>query len=396
MDINNSLYKILVVDDIRANVMLLKALLKKSNYQVLEAYNGKEALEVFEREKPDLILLDIMMPIMDGYQVMSTIRNGEQNPDIAIILITALDNKEDVVKGFNAGANDYIAKPFNNEELEARVRHQISLTAAKREIEQKTKDLIFAINNRDKLYSVIAHDLRSPLSSVKMIISLLVTELKKEGISSELFFLLDEANSTTENLFILLDNLLKWTKNQIGRLNICLQYFDIVNVVYGLKELYTLMAHNKNIQIQITEDSPSIEIISDPDLVKTIIRNFISNALKFSYSGGRVQIHISNLENHIQVKVEDFGSGIAEDKKQNLLSDKETGYTSYGTNNEEGSGLGLSLCKEFTEKLGGEIWFESELEKGSSFYMKIPKIYPFKDAKFPKRYLIENGLEPEA
>lgn len=109
MDINNSLYKILVVDDIRANVMLLKALLKKSNYQVLEAYNGKEALEVFEREKPDLILLDIMMPIMDGYQVMSTIRNGEQNPDIAIILITALDNKEDVVKGFNAGANDYIA-----------------------------------------------------------------------------------------------------------------------------------------------------------------------------------------------------------------------------------------------------------------------------------------------
>ena len=156
------------------------------------------------------------------------------------------------------------------------------------------------------------------------------------------------------------------------------------------------MAHNKNIQIQITEDSPSIEIISDPDLVKTIIRNFISNALKFSYSGGRVQIHISNLENHIQVKVEDFGSGIAEDKKQNLLSDKETGYTSYGTNNEEGSGLGLSLCKEFTEKLGGEIWFESELEKGSSFYIKIPKIYPFKDAKFPKRYLIENGLEPEA
>ncbi|MDD4068730.1 MAG: response regulator, partial [Bacteroidales bacterium] len=137
MEINNSDYKILIVDDVKANVMLLKALVKKNDFQIIEAFDGKQALEMFEAHKPDLILLDIMMPILDGYQVLEKIRTGSINTDVSVILITALDNKEEVVKGFSAGANDYISKPFNNKELEARIRHQISLIAAKQEIDQK-------------------------------------------------------------------------------------------------------------------------------------------------------------------------------------------------------------------------------------------------------------------
>lgn len=139
MEINNSDYKILIVDDVKANVMLLKALVKKNDFQIIEAFDGKQALEMFEAHKPDLILLDIMMPILDGYQVLEKIRTGDINNDVSVILITALDNKEEVVKGFSAGANDYISKPFNNKELEARIRHQISLIAAKQEIDKKNK-----------------------------------------------------------------------------------------------------------------------------------------------------------------------------------------------------------------------------------------------------------------
>ncbi|MDD2488869.1 MAG: hybrid sensor histidine kinase/response regulator [Bacteroidales bacterium] len=373
MEIINSNYKILIVDDVKANVMLLKALIKKNNYQILEAGNGKEALDMFELHQPDLILLDIMMPIYDGYQVIDIIRNGNIKPDVDIILITALDNKEDVVKGFNAGANDYISKPFNNEELEARIRHQISLIAAKKEIENKTKDLIAAIKNRDKLYSVIAHDLRSPLSSVKMIITLLVSELKDSNIDKDLFDLLNEANRTTENLFILLDNLLKWTKSQTGRLNISAQNIDIISIVYGLIDLYSLVSQNKSITIKVMSDVLNLEINSDPDIVKTIIRNLLSNAIKFSYPNSEVLIKIEDKEENVLIIVEDHGCGIQEDKKANLLADKECGYTSYGTDNEEGSGLGLSLCQEFTNKLGGEIWFESEFEKGSKFFVSLPK-----------------------
>ena len=377
MEINNSDYKILIVDDVKANVMLLKALVKKNDFQIIEAYDGKQALEMFEEHKPNLILLDIMMPILDGYQVLEKIRTGDVNPDVSIILITALDNKEEVVKGFSAGANDYISKPFNNKELEARVRHQISLIAAKHEIEQKTKDLISAIKNRDKLYSVIAHDLRSPLSSVKMILNLLVSELKNCDINKDLYELLDESNRTTENLFILLDNLLKWTKNQIGKLHLTIQKIDIIGITHGLIGLYSLMTQGKNIKINVISDTESIEITSDTDIFKTIIRNLMSNAIKFSYSGSKINIYIKEKENSVEICVEDFGCGISPEKQALILADKEIGYTSYGTNNEEGSGLGLNLCKEFTEKLGGEIWFESELNKGSKFYISLPKEFPY-------------------
>ncbi len=373
MKINNSDYKILIVDDIKANIMLLKALIKKDNFQVLEAYNGQECLDMLEKHKPDLILLDIMMPILDGYQTMDIIRKGSVNPDVSIIFITALDNKNDIVKGFNSGANDYISKPFNNEELEVRVNHQISLVAANREIEQKTNDLIAAIKNRDRLYSVIAHDLRSPLSSIKMILGLLVSELNENKINNELYDLLNEANRTTEDLFILLDNLLKWTKNQIGKLNVSIQDVDIISIIYGLKDLYSLMCQNKDIKIKISPTIESLEINSDPDIIKTIIRNLLSNAIKFSYKGSEILIKIEDGEDHVIISVEDHGCGISEENKANILIDKGSGYTSYGTNNEEGSGLGLNLCQEFTNKLGGEIWFESELEKGSTFHFSIPK-----------------------
>lgn len=376
MEINNSDYKILIVDDVKANVMLLKALVKKNDFQIIEAFDGKQALEMFEAHKPDLILLDIMMPILDGYQVLEKIRTGSINTDVSVILITALDNKEEVVKGFSAGANDYISKPFNNKELEARIRHQISLIAAKQEIDQKTKDLISAIKNRDKLYSVIAHDLRSPLSSVKMILNLLVSELKNCGISNDLYELLDESNRTTENLFILLDNLLKWTKNQIGKLHLSIQKIDIIGITHGLIGLYSLMTQGKNIEINVISNSESIEIYSDTDIFKTIIRNLLSNAIKFSYSGNKINIYINEKNDSVEICVEDFGCGISPERQALILADKEIGYTSYGTNNEEGSGLGLNLCKEFTEKLGGKIWFESELNKGSKFYISLPKVFP--------------------
>jgi two-component system sensor histidine kinase/response regulator len=374
MEINNSNYTILIVDDIKANVLLLKAIIKKNNFQVIEASNGQECLDMLEEHKPDLILLDIMMPILDGYQTMNIIRNGDIKPDVAIIFITALDNKNDIVKGFNSGANDYISKPFNNEELEVRVNHQISLIAAKREIEQKTNDLITVIKNRDRLYSVIAHDLRSPLSSIKMILSLLSSELSEEKISKELYELLTEANRTTEDLFILLDNLLKWTKTQTGKLNISIQKIDIISIIHGLIDLYNLMSRNKNINIKFASKIEALEVDSDPDIIKTIVRNLISNAIKFSYSENEVIINIEEKDNDVIISVKDNGCGISEENKSSILVNKDSEYTSYGTNNEEGSGLGLNLCVEFTHKIGGEIWFESELDKGSIFYVSIPKI----------------------
>ena len=141
MEINPSEYKILIVDDVMSNVLLLKVLLTNEKFQIATASNGQQAIEQVKTEKPDLILLDVMMPGMSGFEVAQKLKEDPTTMDIPIIFLTALNSTADIVKGFQVGANDFISKPFNKEELLIRVSHQISLIAAKRNIEAKTEEL---------------------------------------------------------------------------------------------------------------------------------------------------------------------------------------------------------------------------------------------------------------
>lgn len=226
MEINPSEYKILIVDDVMSNVLLLKVLLTNEKFAIATASNGRQALEQVEKENPDLVLLDVMMPDMSGFEVAQHLKSNPNTADIPIIFLTALNSTADIVKGFQVGANDFISKPFNKEELIIRVTHQISLVAAKRLILSKTEELQRTIAGRDKLYSVIAHDLRSPMGSIKMVLNMLILNLPSEKIGAEMYELLTMANQTTEDVFSLLDNLLKWTKSQIGKLNVVYQDVD--------------------------------------------------------------------------------------------------------------------------------------------------------------------------
>ena len=159
MEINPSEYKILIVDDVMSNVLLLKVLLTNEKFAIATANNGQQV----KKENPDLVLLDVMMPDLSGFEVAQRLKSNPDTADIPIIFLTALNSTTDIVKGFQVGANDFISKPFNKEELIIRVTHQISLVAAKRIILNKTEELQHTIAGRDKLYSVIAHDLRSPM-----------------------------------------------------------------------------------------------------------------------------------------------------------------------------------------------------------------------------------------
>ena len=231
VEINPSEYTVLIVDDTIANVLLLKVLIGNQKYRIVTAGNGMEALQAVEKESPDLILLDIMMPGMNGYEVAEKLKADPQTQEIPIIFLTALNSTNDIVKGFKTGASDYISKPFNKEELLIRVTHQISLIAAKRLIASQMKELQSTIRGRDRLYSVIAHDLRSPMGSLKMIFNLLMAQLPPEKIGPEMYDMLSMANHTAEETFSLLDNLLKWTKSQIGRLKTVYQEIDMMEVI---------------------------------------------------------------------------------------------------------------------------------------------------------------------
>lgn len=367
---DHSLYTILIVDDVVSNVLLLKVLLSKENYKILTASGGREALALAAEKRPHLILLDVMMPEITGFEVAALLKENPDTTNIPIIFLTALNSTEDIVKGFHAGANDFITKPFNKEELLVRVNHQISLVAAKQLILQKTEELRRTIAGRDKLYSVIAHDLRSPLASIKMVLNMLVMTLPKETIGNEMYQMLEMANHSTEDVFSLLDNLLKWTKSQVGKLNVVYMDFDIHEVIDGIIEVFSLVSASKNIQL-INNSQTAIKVHGDIDMLKTILRNLLSNALKFSYDGSQILIDTKVQDGMAVVSVKDSGKGMSIEDQSKLLK-TETHFSSYGTNNEEGSGLGLLLCQDFANKNGGRLWFESEEGKGSTFYFSVP------------------------
>ena len=372
MQINPAEFKLLVVDDVQTNVLLLKALLSKEGYGILVANNGQEALEVIRNENPDLILLDVMMPGMDGFEVAERLKSEEYRCEIPIIFLTALDDTQSIVNGFKLGAGDFISKPFRKEELMVRIKHQLALVAARRIIEEKNEELRKTIAGRDKMYSVIAHDLRSPMASMKMLLNTIMMSVEKDKIDPDIFDMLEMSNKTSEEVFSLLDNLLKWTKSQLGKLTVIPQKLDISGLADGVVEVMNSVAEVKHIKL-IRTDHESFFVYVDIEMIKSILRNLISNAVKFSNPDSEIKVGIKAEDGKVIVSVTDSGKGIKKEDQHKLLKDS-THFTTYGTNSEEGSGLGLLLCRDFARKNGGELWFESEENLGSVFSFSLPQL----------------------
>lgn len=372
MQINPAEFKLLVVDDVQTNVLLLKALLGKEGYGILVANNGQEALEVIRNENPDLILLDVMMPGMDGFEVAERLKSEEFRCEIPIIFLTALDDTQSIVNGFKLGVGDFISKPFRKEELMVRIKHQLSLVAARRIIEEKNEELRKTIAGRDKMYSVIAHDLRSPMASMKMLLNTIMMSVEKDKIDPDIFDMLEMNNKTSEEVFSLLDNLLKWTKSQLGKLTVIPQKLDISGLADGVVEVMNSVAEVKHIKL-IRTDHESFFVYVDIEMIKSILRNLISNAVKFSNPDSEIKVGIKAEDGKVIVSVTDSGKGIKKEDQHKLLKDS-THFTTYGTNSEEGSGLGLLLCRDFARKNGGELWFESEENLGSVFSFSLPQL----------------------
>lgn len=367
--INRGDYKILVVDDVVSNVLLLKILLTNEGFQVCTANNGEECVKMAKSDNPDLILLDVMMPGISGFDTAVILKKDPETAEIPIIFLTALNNPSELVHGFQVGANDFLTKPFNKEELVMRVMHQIQLVAAKRIIIKQNEELKRTISNRDKMYSVIAHDLRSPMASIRMVLNLAVNAIQPEVVGTEIFELLDKVNKESEETHNLLDNLLKWTKSQTGRMNVVYQDFDLNDVIPGVVDIFVMIADTKKIRLDYTPCKEKLVVRADNDMLKTVVRNFMSNAIKFSPEGSVIEITAERENNFAKINIRDHGVGIAQERIEELF---QKGETTYGTSGEEGSGLGLQLCADFARKNGGDVRVESVLGEGSMFSVLVP------------------------
>ena len=360
-------YSVLIVDDVPTNVMLVQAILKKEGYTLITANSGKMALDIINQCYPNLILLDIMMPEMDGFEVLQRLKENPKTNHIPVIIMSALSDRQSVVKGYQLGAVEYVTKPFQREELVKRVAHRFELFSIKR----IKADLERTIESRDTLYSVIAHDLRSPLGSLQMMNNAILMMVDEQQVGKDVFEMLQMMNKTSEEIFLLLDNLLKWAKNRLDKQIVFKQITDVNGIIDSTAQIYLPVAEQKGITLEIKNMDKELQGFVDIDMLKTVIRNLVSNALKFSYNGGIVTVDTQTKENEIVVSVKDTGKGMTNEEIDKLMN-QNVHFTTYGTNNEKGSGLGLMLCKDFIKLHNGELRVESEPDKGSTFSFTLP------------------------
>jgi len=353
---------ILIVDDNPVNLRVMIQHLADSGFETRIAQSGEDALEQLDIALPDLILLDIMMPGLDGFDTCQQIKQNPKTKDIPIIFMTALSETCNKVKGFRLGAVDYITKPFQQEEVLARINTHLTIQYQKLELARLNA-------TKDRFFSIIAHDLRGVFNPIIISTDVLVRIAQKEAQETMIQFA-EGVQRSTRNAYQLLENLLTWSRVQRGVMAYTPQKIVLNYIISRNISLYSEKAIQKNIQLTGGADSQLIGY-ADDNMIDTVIRNLIYNALKFTRPEGTIDVSAYQEEQTIIVKVVDNGIGI-EKQDQDRLFKIDTKFKTKGTANEEGTGLGLILCKELVEINKGTIQVESELDKGSTFQFTLP------------------------
>lgn len=359
---NSDSKHILIVDDQAKNLQLTARILKEEGYLISLAQSGEKALELLKNQTPDMILLDVMMPGLSGLDTSRKIKEMPELKDIPIIFLTAKNQSEDLVEGFEAGGVDYIVKPFRKQELLVRAKNHLELADSRNRIVQMNK-------TRDKLYGIIAHDLRSPLSGITQTIDA-VSEGYIDTKSDDFKDICQQLRVRTTETMTLLENLIEWTKSQTKAI---LAVPKNNNIHYLLKDcvsLYSFKAIQKNIEI-IMDTSNRHMVYCDFDSIHTVFRNIISNAIKFTPERGKIYISTFTDDIHTTIKVRDTGRGMSREVYEEIMIENRT-YTSPGTNNERGSGLGMLLVKEFVAQNNGRLKVDTEEGQGTEIIVTLP------------------------
>jgi len=355
--------RILIVDDVPKNIQVVASILQKEGYDMAFAQNGNAALAHIQSHTFDLILLDVMMPGMDGFEVCEELKRSHATKDIPIIFLTAKADTDSIVRGFESGAVDYVTKPFNGTELSARVKTHLALRHSQQDLQE-------ANATKDKFFSIIAHDLKNPFNAILGLSELLTEQYNSFDDEQKKEFIC-HIKDTCNNTFKLLQNLLEWSRMQTGKIEWKPDELDLYTSSFENITLFKAGAKNKEINLY-SDIKKNTMVFADPNMVTMIMRNLVSNAVKFTKPGGEVRISSESHEDNEEITISDTGVGIKKEDIEKLFR-IDVHHSTYGTAKEPGTGLGLILCKEFAEKNGGKIWVESEPGKGSRFKFTLPK-----------------------
>lgn len=361
--------KILIVDDDPTNLNMLLDYLYQSGYKVLIAPDGEQALRQIDHLLPDLILLDIMMPGIDGFETCRRLKAQEKTRDIPVIFITALSDTTDKIEGFTVGGVDYITKPFQYEEVSIRIQTHLMLRQLQQELQQQNQRLQEVNASKDKFFSIIAHDLRSPISALRELPGIILEHIENYS-REDLIRLIMAQRDAAQNLFTLLDNLLTWANIQREQIDYIPQIIQLNELVAQNINLLLLNAENKQITLQ-NNVPESLSVYADYHMLNTILRNLITNAIKFTEAHGKIVVSAQQLDTMVSISVSDNGIGIAREDLSKIFR-IDTKFKRRGTADEQGTGLGLILCQEFVKKHKGQITIISQLDQGTTVTFTLP------------------------
>jgi two-component system sensor histidine kinase/response regulator len=354
--------RILVVDDQAANIQIIGVVLGQQGYEILPATDGATALKRVALRTPDLILLDLMMPGMDGCEVCRQLKSKPEWKDIPVIFLSAAADKDLIVRALDSGGLDYITKPFNHAELVSRVRTQLELKTARDWLKQLAED-------KDELVGILTHDLKNYLGGINMSAELLRGYVKK--FNDERLTLL------TENIFRSSDLSLAFVKEFLANSAadhglalkpVVINFVDIAGTV--LKQ-YQEAARRKQLEIQFSSPAEAVTVLADSSALDQVLDNLISNAIKFSPAGKQLFVTVQAAGSQGECVVRDEGPGFSAEDTTRMFR-RYTRLSARPTGGEPSTGLGLSIVRKLVLEMGGELACESVPGNGATFTVRLP------------------------
>jgi signal transduction histidine kinase len=361
--------RILVVDDEPRNVLLLQELLESRGYIVWTAANGMEALTVAQERSPDVMLLDVMMPLLNGFDVCRRLKADQGTSMIPVLLVTSLNAREDRLAGIGAGANDFITKPIDTGDLLLRVRNAVTTKRLHDEVTSQFLKLRELEAARDTLTHMIVHDLRSPLTGLQGYLDLLRVAVVA-GSSDESLEFARDAHSVAEHLKEMISQVLDVSRLESGDMPLSQ---EDTNLVHLLTSAVASLGPPPNGIDVVYETAEPVVVACDRDVVTRVVANLVGNAFKFAPRRGEVRIGLEAGDRMVRVTVSDNGPGV--DLEHRKVIFEKFGQAPLGrAGKARSTGLGLTFCKLAIEAHGGRIGVDSGTGGGARFWIELPGI----------------------